>query len=178
MLGTDLAGLDRLALAAEPGAGGLTLLPFLDGERTPNLPSATGLLHGITRANATRENVARAVVEGMLLGLAAAVDAVRGVGCPVDRVLLIGGAAASRAVQDIATDLFAASVAVPSPGEYVAVGAARQAAWALEGGDRPPVWPVDVDVTVEPDERERDRAAETRERYTTTLATAYPATAS
>ena len=61
-----------------PGAGGLTLLPFLDGERTPNLPSATGLLHGITRANATPENLARAVVEGMLLGLAAAVDAVRG----------------------------------------------------------------------------------------------------
>ena len=178
MLGTDLAGLDRLALAAEPGAGGLTLLPFLDGERTPNLPSATGLLHGITRANATPENLARAVVEGMLLGLAAAVDAVRGVGCRVDRVLLIGGAAASAAVQDIAPDLLAAPVAVPSPGEYVAVGAARQAAWALAGGERPPAWPVDVDVTVEPDERERDRAEQTRARYAETLAAAYPSTAS
>ena len=49
MLNTDHAGLDRLALAAAPGAGGLTLLPYLDGERTPNLPNATGSLHGLTR---------------------------------------------------------------------------------------------------------------------------------
>ena len=113
MLGTDHAGLDRLALAADPGAGGLTLLPYLDGERTPNLPSATGSLHGLTRSNATPENLARAVVEGMLLNLAAAVDAVRAVGCPVERVLLIGGAAASSAVQEIAPDLFGVPVAVP-----------------------------------------------------------------
>ncbi|MGB7818187.1 MAG: FGGY family carbohydrate kinase, partial [Ornithinibacter sp.] len=119
MLGTDLTGLDRLALAAAPGAGGLTLLPYLDGERTPNLPTATGSLHGLTRTNATPENLARAVVEGMLLGLAAAVDAVRGSGCAVDRVLLVGGASASTAVQTIAPDLFGVPVAVPSPGEYV-----------------------------------------------------------
>ena len=95
----------------------------------------------------------------MLLGLVAAVDAVRGVGCPVQRVLLIGGAAASAAVQDIAPDLLGAPVAVPRPGEYVAVGAARQAAWALSGGDRPPVWDVDIDVTVEPDGGDRGRAS-------------------
>ena len=96
LLGVDLAGLSRLALDAPPGAGGLTLLPFLDGERTPNLPTAKGSLHGLTRTNATPENLARAVVEGMLLGLAGAVEAVRAAGCPVERVLLIGGAAASR----------------------------------------------------------------------------------
>ncbi|MDQ2757370.1 MAG: FGGY family carbohydrate kinase, partial [Actinomycetota bacterium] len=66
MLGTDLPGLERLALAAEPGAGGLSLLPYLDGERTPDLPGATGTLGGITRTNATPENLARAAVEGML----------------------------------------------------------------------------------------------------------------
>src|SRR5690606_32024620 len=88
MLGTDLAGLDRLALAAEPGAGGLVLLPYLDGERTPDLPDATGTLTGLTRAAMTPENLARAAVEGMLCGLADGVDALRAQGVPVRRVLL------------------------------------------------------------------------------------------
>ncbi len=174
MLGVDLAQLDRLALAAEVGAGGLTLLPFLDGERTPNLPSATGALHGLTRTNATPENLARAVVEGMLLGLASAVDAVRDAGCPVDRVLLIGGAAASEAVRRLAPDLFGAPVAVPAPGEYVAVGAARQAAWALGGQDAAPDWEVAVEATTDPVAPER--GAEVRQRYAEVLAGSYPAT--
>ena len=172
MLGVDLDGLSRLALAGEPGAGGLTLLPFLDGERTPNLPTATGSLHGLTRVNAAPENLARAVVEGMLLGLAGAVDAVRAAGCPVERVLLIGGAAASPAVQRIAPDLFGAPVAVPAPGEYVAIGAARQAAWALAGSEAPPRWEVAVDASVEPADLER--GAETRTRYAAALGAAYP----
>jgi xylulokinase len=112
------------------------------------------------------------VVEGMLLNLAAAVDAVRAVGCPVERVLLIGGAAASTAVQDVAPDLFGVPVAVPSPGEYVAVGAARQAAWALTGGQRPPAWAVDVDVTVDP--ADVARGAETRARYDAIVAATHP----
>ncbi len=172
MLGTDLAGLDRLALAAEPGAGGLTLLPYLDGERTPNLPGATGSLHGLTRANATPENLARAVVESMLLGLADAVERVRAAGCRLERVLLVGGASASVAVQEIAPDLFGVPVAVPAPGEYVAAGAARQAAWALSGEAAPPVWEVDVDVTVEPGDTAR--GAEVRERYAAVLAATHP----
>ena len=77
LLDTDLAGLERLALAASPGAGGLSLLPYLDGERTPDLPDATGTLGGLTRGNATPENLARAAVEGMLCGLADGVDALR-----------------------------------------------------------------------------------------------------
>ncbi len=172
MLGVDLAGLDALALAADPGAGGLTLVPFLDGERTPNLPTATGSVHGLTRTNATPENLARAVVEGMLLGLASAVDAVREAGCPVERVLLIGGAAASRAVRGIAPDLLGVPVAVPAPGEYVAVGAARQAAWALSGSSTAPDWDVAVEVTLDP--VAAGRGAEVRERYAEVLRTGYP----
>lgn len=133
MLGTDLAGLDELALRAEPGAGGLTLVPYLDGERIPNLPDATGSLHGITRGNATPENLARAVVEGMLGNLRFSLDAVADQGIPVERVLLIGGASASRAVQAIAPVVLGAPVVVPAPGEYVGLGAARQAAWTLTG---------------------------------------------
>ncbi|SFE08634.1 xylulokinase [Actinopolyspora alba] len=146
LLGTDSAGFDRLACAAEPGAGGLTLLPYLDGERTPNLPDATGTLHGLRRDNMTPENLARAAVEGMLCGLADGLDALREQHVPVRRVLLIGGAARSEAVRRAAPRVFDVPVTVPAPAEYVAIGAARQAAWTLAGTDRPPEWPVETEV--------------------------------
>ena len=141
MLGTDLVGLDRLAMSAESGAGGLVLLPYLDGERTPDLPEATGTLGGLTRANAIPENLARAAVEGMLCGLADGMDALRAQGLKTRRVLLIGGAARSQAVQEIASGIFCAPVTVPAPLEYVAIGAARQAAWALRSSAGRPVLP-------------------------------------
>jgi xylulokinase len=160
LLGVDLSTLDKLALSAAPGAGGLTLLPYLDGERTPNLPDARGLLNGITRGNATPANLARAAVEGMLCGLADGIDAVRGLGVPVERVLLIGGAAASAAVREIAPALFGVPVGVPDPGEYVALGAARQAAWVLDGGAEPPAWQVSGAAPAE-----APQAGETRKVY-------------
>ncbi|MCK9868182.1 FGGY family carbohydrate kinase [Nocardiopsis dassonvillei] len=92
MLGVDLAGLDELALAAEPGAEGVVLLPYLDGERTPVLPDAAGSLHGLRRSNMRPENIARAAVEGMLCGLADGLSAMTDTGIPVSRVLLVGGA--------------------------------------------------------------------------------------
>lgn len=174
MIGVDLAELDRLALQASPGAGGLSLLPYLDGERTPDLPEATGTLSGLTRANATPENLARAAVEGMLCNLLAGVSALRDHGVRVDRVLLIGGAAASRAVREIAPALFDATVVVPIAAEYVGVGAARQAAWALSGQAEPPTWGLTIDqlYAAEPGlvESGRDVVA----RYQALLATVHP----
>lgn len=140
MLGVGLPEFDRLALSAEAGAGGLTLLPYLDGERTPNLPDATGSLHGLTRTNMSPENVARASVEGMLCGLAAGLDAVRAQGMDVRRVQLIGGGAQSAAVRAVAPIVLGVPVVIPEAGEYVALGAARQAAWALAGTAEPPAW--------------------------------------
>lgn len=131
ILGTDLAGLDALALKALPGSGGLVLLPYLDGERTPSLPEATGTLGGLTRDNMSPENVARAHVEGMLCGLADGLDALTAQGIRPQRVLLIGGAARSRAVRAIAPEIFGLPVTLPDPAEYVALGAAKQAAWSL-----------------------------------------------
>lgn len=128
LLGVDHAELSRLALAAEPAAAGLRLVPYFEGERTPNLPDATASLTGMTLASTTRENLARAAVEGMLGGLAAGLDALRGLGVPLERALLIGGGARSEAVQEIAPLVFGMPVDVPEPGEYVALGAARQAA--------------------------------------------------
>jgi xylulokinase len=163
LLGTDLAGLDRLALAAEAGAGGLVVLPYLDGERTPNLPGATGTVGGLTRGNATPENLARAAVEGMLANLVAGVDDLRALGIPVERVLLIGGASASEAVRAIAPSLFGVPVAIPAPGEYVGLGAARQAAWVLSGESAPPDWKVSTEEVLEPPSGDSRR--EILERY-------------
>ncbi|MEU1971611.1 FGGY family carbohydrate kinase [Microbacterium sp. NPDC019599] len=128
LLGVDHAELSRLALAAEPGAGGLTLVPYFEGERTPNLPDATASLTGLTLASTTRENLARAAVEGMLSGLGAGLEALRGLGVPLERGLLVGGGAQSEAVRVIAPQVLGIPVEVPAPGEYVALGAARQAA--------------------------------------------------
>lgn len=133
VLGVDHAELSRLALAAAPGAGGLSLLPYFEGERTPNLPDATASLTGMTLASTTRENLARAAVEGMLRGLRAGLDALRSLDVPLERALLIGGGAQSDAVRAIAPDVFGLPVEVPSPGEYVALGAARQAERVAEG---------------------------------------------
>lgn len=127
-LGVDFAEFERLALSAPPGAEGLMLLPFFKGERTPNLPDAKASWHGVTLSNWTPANIARAAVEGILLSLANALEVFRQTGRPVERVKLIGGAAANRAVQQIAAGLFGGTVELPSAGEYVALGAARQAA--------------------------------------------------
>jgi xylulokinase len=172
MLGTDAAGLSRLALAAPPGAQGLVLLPYLDGERSPNRPAASGVLRGLTSLNSTQENLARAAVEAVLCSLADAVGNLADCGITAQRVILIGGAARSEAVRRVAPMIFGVPVTVPEPAEYVALGAARQAAWALSaaagsggaagsGAAEPPAWGlagVSAEYTAEP-------APEVRERY-------------
>ncbi|WP_067472323.1 xylulokinase [Nocardia amamiensis] len=140
LLGVDLPTLESLAAQAPPGADGVVLVPYLAGERTPNLPHATGTLHGL-RPDAMRPaTVARAAYEGMLCHLADALDHLTGIGVTPRRVLLIGGAARSPLVTAIAAQVFGVTVAVPEPAEYVALGAARQAAWALSGAPCPPDW--------------------------------------
>jgi xylulokinase len=163
LLGVDLATLDELALRASPGAGGLVLLPYLEGERTPNLPDASGLLAGLRLANMEPENLARAAVEGVLCGLADGLDALRAQDVAVRRVLLVGGGSRSAAVRALAPPVLGVPVGVPEAAEYVALGAARQAAWALAGGADPPDWPFGQADVREP--RDREAGAEVRARY-------------
>ena len=139
------------------------MLPYLDGERTPNLPHATGSLLGLTRANLTAANIARAAVEGVLCGLADAVDALRAVGVRPSRIFLFGGGAANAAVQRIAASLVDVEVHVPAPAEHVARGAAWQAAWALADGVQPR-WtpPVVRRLPPAPDPRVRQNYAAAR----------------
>ncbi|MET8908324.1 xylulokinase [Micromonospora sp. NPDC004551] len=142
LLGVDLATLSELALAAPPGAGGLVMVPYLEGERTPDRPTATGALHGLTLGTSTPAHLARAAVEGMLCALADGLDALTAQGARADRIILVGGGARSAAVRRIAPQVFGRPVVVPPPGEYVADGAARQAAWVALGGAAPPTWSV------------------------------------
>ncbi|MFE4230620.1 xylulokinase [Arthrobacter sp. NPDC056886] len=149
ILGVDFDELSRLALDAEPGAGGVVLVPYFEGERTPNLPHAKASFHGLSIASSTRSNLARAAIEGMLCGLSGGLDSLRAQGGAATRLLLIGGAVQNPAVQAIAAQVFDLPVVIPSPGEYVARGAAVQAAWAHDGNR--PQWSVAVNAAPEPD---------------------------
>ncbi len=142
LLGVDHAAFSDLALSAPAGCDGLVLVPYLEGERTPALPDATGSLLGLTLATMTPAHLARACVEGVLCGLADALDALRDSGVAIRRVVMIGGGAKSEAVRRIAPQVFGTEVLVPPAVEAVADGAARQAAWALAGTDAPPSWEI------------------------------------
>ena len=161
ILGKTHDEVGALALSAKTGANGLSLLPYFEGERTPNRPTATGVFGGMNLNNSNAADIARAMVEGMLCGLVDAVDALEKLGVNVKRIILIGGAAKNPAISQIAAALFGREVLVPPAGEYVANGAARQAAWALLGGDSAPIWDLGkiekVSATARPEVVERYR---------------------
>ncbi len=165
LLGVDLDELSTLALSAPVGSEGIVLVPYLEGERTPDRPRASGAVHGLRVHNAQPANLARAAVEGLLCGLADGIDALVEQGVEVRRALLIGGGAKSEALRVLAPSIFGCPVEVPAPDEYVANGAARQAAWALSGADAPPDWEVEVTAAeqADPTPAVRTRYAEVRD---------------
>ncbi|WP_375433034.1 xylulokinase [uncultured Friedmanniella sp.] len=174
LLGVSLAELSGLALSAAPGAGGLVFLPYLEGERTPPLPDAQGELVGMTLANMTAANVARATIEGVLWSLAYGVRVLQEQTRPIDAITLTGGASQSEAVRRIAPAVFGLPVVVTDSFESVAVGAARQAAWASSG--TLPEWPVPVVSQHEPTTKEQHAAAATDERYQAVMHAHFPTT--
>jgi xylulokinase len=165
-LGVDHAELAELALQASWGSGGLTLLPYYGGERTPNRPDAVGTWHGLTPAT-TRADLARASFEALLCSLADALDALLATtGLTPQRVLMVGGATKSPALRALAPAVLGRGVVLPPPGEYVALGAARQAAWALAGTSTAPAWPVTGrEEQPDPTDDERAQGAAVREAY-------------
>jgi xylulokinase len=167
-LGLGYDELASLGLSAEAGADGISLIPYFDGERTPNRPAATARLMGMTLANTTRANIARAFIEGLLCSQRDCLEALRALGVPIKRLLLIGGGAKSPATRALAPAIWGMDVSVPATDEYVAIGAARQAAWVLNretnGDEHAPQWPVAIDevFTGEPTEAVYEQYAKWR----------------
>jgi xylulokinase len=157
LLGVERDEFDELALKAPPGAGGVVLLPYLDGERTPNRPDATGVLTGV-RSDVTQAQVARAAVEGVICGLLDDLSALQRAGVDVGggRVMLVGGGAKSAAHRRVLADLMQRPVTLPAQREHVAAGACVQAAAVLRGCPPEEIaeswWGNDSEI-VEPDER-------------------------
>jgi xylulokinase len=167
LLGVDHQKFDALALQAQPGCSGVVLVPYLDGERTPNRPDATGALRGI-RSDVSREQLARAAVEGVVCGLLDGLDALRAAAVDVDsgRLVLVGGAARSAAYRTVLADLAQRTVTVPEATELVALGAAVQSASRLHATTAQEIataWRLGNGTSVEPrvdsDVAERIRGA-------------------
>ena len=140
MLGVGHGEFSRLALSAPPGSDGLVLLPFF--AKAANLAHlrAGGVVHGLTEANSTPAHIARAAVEGILCSLAENLEALMLHGARPERLLLVGGAARSEAVRQIAPTVFGQPVVILGSEELGARGAARQVAWTLTSTPEPPAW--------------------------------------
>ncbi|WEV46882.1 FGGY family carbohydrate kinase [Bifidobacterium sp. ESL0690] len=146
LLSVGYEELSSLALSSVPGAKGLTLLPYFDGEYIPIRPNANAALSGMTLSNTTPENVARAFVEALLCSVRDCLELIKQFDGGITRILLIGGGAKSKAVRVLAPAIFEMPVTIPAEDEYVAIGAARQAAWVLSGEEEPPQWKLKIEA--------------------------------
>jgi xylulokinase len=154
LVGADHDRFDDLALAAPPGAGGVTLLPYFDRERTPNRPDGTGAITGL-RSDVDAAHLARAAVEGVVCGLLDGLDALGAAGVETGgRLVLVGGGARSKAYRRVLADLSGRPVHVPRVEEHVALGACIQAA-AVHHQRQPAevasAWDPGLPDVVEPD---------------------------
>jgi xylulokinase len=135
LLGKTVADIDAAMEATPPGADGLVFIPFLNGERTPDLPQATGTLLGITSTNFSSAHLIRAAVEGVSFGILNGLRLIHGDG-PLARIRLIGGGSRSAAWRQMLADATATVIEVPLEEEAGCLGAAIQAmhAWSVQNG--------------------------------------------
>ena len=134
LFGLSVADFDHLAEAAPAGAQGVRVLPFFNGERTPNLPKGRASITGLTMTNSSRQNICRAAMESAVFALKGGLDAFKKLGFEPKEIRLIGGGAKSPLWRQIAADIMNVPVSVPVSEEAAALGAAVQALWCLEGG--------------------------------------------
>ena len=129
LFGWDHAAMEAAVGSVAPGAGGLLFLPYLNGERTPSLPRGTGVMHGLSTRNFDPANFARAVMEGVTLGLGYGLGRLRGLGMKPTEIRLTGGGSRSAAWRQICADVFGLPVFGLATTEGAALGAAIHAAW-------------------------------------------------
>lgn len=128
MFGWDLNELEAQITQSEPGAQGLQFLPYLTGERTPNLPDGSGVIHGLTPENMTAGNIGRAAMEGATLGLAYGLKRFRELGMSPAEIRMTGGGSNSPSWRQIAANVFGVPVVALATAEGAGLGAAIQAA--------------------------------------------------
>jgi xylulokinase len=133
MFGLNREQAEAAIASTVPGADGLSMLPFLNGERTPDLPAARGMLFGMDPHNTTSAHVYRAAMEGATYSLRNGYDAFVDAGLKFDTILLTGGGSKSAQWRQMVADVFDLQVIVPTQPEGAAFGAALQALWACEG---------------------------------------------
>jgi xylulokinase len=155
MFGWDHARMDREVLSVPPGADGLLFLPYLQGERTPNLPDACGVLHGMHASNTTPAHVARAVMEGVTLGMAYGLRRMESLGVCPDVIRLTGGGSNSPVWRQLCADIFGYPVVTLRSSEGAALGAAIQALATIASDEEiaalaSRLAPVDEATRVEP----------------------------
>ena len=131
---TNHAGLDLAVESAPPGAGGLLLLPYLAGERTPNVPEGSAAFFGLNRQTMSHSHIARATMEGVTLGMNYGLRRLAALGVRAKEIRITGGGAKSPAWRQIMADIFGVPVVGMVTDEGAALGAALQAAWAVAGG--------------------------------------------
>lgn len=133
-MGDDVVAFGDKASRAARGADGLVFLPFLNGERVPNLPHGEGVLGGMNPNNITDENIARATFEGVTYEFLLGLDAFREKGAKVSSILLTGGGSKSPFWRQLVSDMTGLPVRVPATSEAAAFGSALQALWVVGGG--------------------------------------------
>ncbi|HYZ74103.1 MAG TPA: xylulokinase [Chthoniobacterales bacterium] len=129
LFGWDIATFDKTVGSAPIGSGGILFLPYLNGERTPNLPNGTGVFHGLTASNFTPANMARSAMEGATLGLVYGLNRFRTLGMKTAEIRLTGGGSQSVAWRQICADAFRVPVVCLATAEGAALGAALHSAW-------------------------------------------------
>jgi xylulokinase len=182
LLGFDYARFNQALLQTSVGAGGLTLTPFFNGERTPDLPAARGSLLGIDSENLTADNLCRAAVEGVSFGLRYGQELFENNGLEAKHIRLIGGGSKSPAWRQIIADMMNAAVEVPEEPEAAALGAALQAQWchSQDNGNSTSLEEIcrlgvklDTNQQCEPDTRNAEHYQEVYQRYRASRQTIY-----
>jgi xylulokinase len=174
LFGWEMNALEKNVARSQPGANGLMFLPYFDGERLPNLPNGCGVIHGLNSTNTNRHDIARALIEGIAVGLAQGMKRLAELGIRADELRITGGGAKSATVRQIVSDLFGLPVVGFKIGEGAALGAAIQAAWTYgqTRGDPMPLEKVvksavkiDRKTRVEPRKENETLYAELRGRH-------------
>ncbi len=158
----DHAQFERTAAKAPAGADGLLLLPYLEGERTPNVPDGTGVFFGVRPATFTAAHFARAAMEGVTLGMNYGLRRLAELGVRATQIRATGGGANSKLWRQIMADVFNAEVVTLKVGEGAAYGAALQALWCWRNqqGDRVGIETItDEFVALNPAQTARPRPA-------------------